>query len=306
MRQKPSWLSFMENTYHAKWTRLTCSLSLLLSTSLADATEYRDVLHRSGDQGSTSPDALERQKGLRFDATRRQISVDGTYLKTAYHYQGQAQQALVSWQTTPSLWFALAVVEQTDSFDSSRAMTDSLSHTLAPSLAFKIMDRLILGYRYVAWQSDHEEAYFHQTSLRWKGESLELAYDQAWRLAPGTKRQSGGIEARWRIQRGLVARWRYARENLPWSQGPLAYADRLVTSIGALAQVSAWTIAAEFRRDQPEASGTVYIDALSGTVDYEWAERYSLGVTATKWFKPRAGEAALEGHEIGARVGWRL
>lgn len=281
-------------------------LALLTPPFVALASDYRDIVSRSGDLGSDGPDSIERIKGLRIDWEGRSIAAKPSYLKRSAEFRGTHQAAAVTWQSTPSLWLTFAASEESNSFADPRVKINHRFHVWSPAAAFKIMDRLILGYRYFALRQENHSSFFHQAGFRWKAESFELAYDQAWQLAPGTKRQSAGIEGRWRVTRTLVGRLHYARETLPWTQVPIPYADRLVTSAGMIAQYAAWTLAGELRREQPEASFAVPTDAVVGSLDYEIAAQYSLGCSITRWFATNPGEGASPGYEIAARLGWRL
>jgi hypothetical protein len=282
----------------------------------ARASEYRDVLHRSGDLGAAGPDAIERIKGLRLDLEEHSVVSSGRRLRAPYDLDLRLARAALGWQVTPSLWLALGLEKERRHVDetllNSHVETRSEAVRVAPAAAFKIMDRLVLGYRYLRVREEPEggdgsDAFYHHAGLRWKGESFELAYDLAWRLAPEAAQRSGGVEARWRAARTLTVLTRYERLDTPWSRPPLPYGDVLLVAAGGLVQLDALTLAAEYRHAQQDAADAV-VHGFAFTADYELEERASLGFAAVRWLTPGDSDddGATDGRELALRAGLRL
>jgi hypothetical protein len=292
------------------------ALASLLPPTTAWASEYRDVQHRSGDLGAAGPDALERVKGLGLGLEERSVVSSGRRLRDPYDLDLRLARAALSWQLTPSLWLALGLEKERrhveETLLNSRIETRSEAVRVAPAAAFKIMDRLVLGYRYVQVREkrdggDESAAFYHHAGLRWKGESFELAYDLAWRLDSAAAQRSGGVEARWRAARTLTVLARYERQDTPWSRPPLPYGDVLLMAAGGLVQLDALTLAAEYRNAQQDAADAV-VHGFACTADYELARRLSLGLAAARWLTPGGTDTdgATDGRELALRAGLRL
>lgn len=316
MRRRPSLPRSTANTSVAEGVAsLLVGLASLLPPP-ARASEYRDVQHRSGDLGAAGPDAIERIKGLRLDLEERSVVSSGRRLRDPYDLDLRLARAALGWQLTPSLRLALGLEKERRQVDetllNSQVETRSEAIRVAPAAAFKIMDRLVLGYRYIQVREkpeggDASDSFYHHAALRWKGESVELAYDLAWRLASEAAQRSGGVEARWRAARTLTVLTRYERLATPWSRPPLPYGDVLLFAAGGLLQLDALTLAAEYRNAEQDAADAA-VHGLALTADYEFDERASLGFAAVRWLTPggTGGDGAVDGRELALRAGLRF